>query len=210
MAFLDKGIDQYINQLMPNRDPVLIKMEDYAKQKGFPIIGPQVGTLLAILTRLKKPAKILELGSGYGYSAMWFALHSTGSTTIYCTDGDKKNKKRAGEYFKEAGVDQKIQFHVGDALEFIDSVTGPFDIIFNDIDKEEYPEAFKKSLPKLNKGGLLVTDNTLWRGQVADGSIKDKDTEGIREYNRLAFGTSGLLSMVVPLRDGVTVSYKIE
>ena len=125
------------------------------------------------------------------------------------TDFKEENKKRALEYFREAEIKTKIEFRLGDAIRILDKIDGDFDIIFNDVEKEDYPEVYIKSIPKLRKGGLLISDNTLWYGKVAQSEVNDYQTAGSREYNRLAFSDERVLSVIIPLRDGITISMKL-
>ena len=112
------------------------------------------------------------------------------------------------EFFKRAHLDERIEGVVGDALEIIDRYPGPFDIIFNDIDKEDYPKAFKKAIPKLKKGGLFISDNALWFGSVVARGDRP-DVVGVQEFNRLSFKGEDLYTTILPLRDGVAVSLKL-
>lgn len=206
---LNENITTYLNNIIPPRDEILAEMEAYAKTNKFPIVGPLVGQFLTQYTMLVKPKRIVELGSGYGYSAIWFARASDVDCKIYCTDGDPKNKELALKYFKRASVDKKIQFLVGDAVESLAGLTGDFDIIYIDIDKHGYPEAFNSAVPRLKKGGLIITDNTLWGGRVALDDTPDDNVAGVKEYARLAFSDPRVFSMVIPIRDGLTISIKL-
>ena len=207
MEILNSEINNYLHSLIPDRDPVLEEMERIGKEKGFPIIGPLVGRLLCQLALLTQARTVFELGSGYGYSAIWFSKGMGPGGRIICTDGEKENARQAAAFFERAGI-KNVDYRVGDALSMLEREPGPFDIILNDIDKHEYPEAFKKALPKLRKGGLLITDNTLWYGKVVMGD-KERSTLGILEFNRLAYRSTEVFSTLVPLRDGVTVSIKL-
>lgn len=209
MAILQNGLDEYLQNLIPKRDEILQQMEKIAEKNEFPIVGPQVGQVLMQYARLTKAQRIFELGSGYGYSAMWWHKATGEDSKIFCTDGDPENKIQAMEYFARAGVSPgKIQFLVGDAITQLNSVEGDFDIIYNDVDKEGYPDVFHAAVPRLRKGGLLITDNTLWYGKVIDEN-PDEATRGVIEYNRLAFNDERVLSMILPIRDGLCVSLKL-
>ena len=208
LEIINPEIQKYLEALIPQRDQVLGEMEALAKRNNFPIIGPLVGRLLAQLTIATKAKQILELGSGYGYSAYWFSKALDPRGKVICTDGDPKNRERALEFFRRGGVLDKIDFRVGDALSIIDEVEGEFDIILNDIDKESYPDAFHKAVPRLKHGGLLIADNILWSGRVAEKN-PDRPTRGILEFNKLIYSSSNLWTTVIPLRDGVSISIKI-
>ena len=201
------GLHDYLDRLLPKRSDVFLEIEKYAEMEDFPIVGPLVGNILFQYAQLTKAKRILELGSGFGYSALWFSQASPNE--IICTDLSKDNIKRAMVYFEKAGVTDKIQFIEGDGLDILRQVEGEFDIIFNDIEKEDYPEAFKEAVPRLRKGGLLITDNVLWDGKVLDSSPKEEATKGVKEYNRLAFSDPQVLSVIIPIRDGLGVSIKM-
>ena len=207
MDIVNANIVDYLLNVTPERDDVLQDMEEYALARNFPIIGPLVGRLLYMLAKTTHATRILELGSGFGYSAYWFAKAIGKDGNIICTDGDQSNAEHAQEYFHRGKIGNKIKFLVGDALKLIDEVEGQFDIIFNDIDKHQYPKAFRKAVPRLRKGGLLISDNVLWSGKVLNHK-PDSDTAGILTYNRLIYSSKELFSTIIPLRDGVSVSVK--
>ena len=209
MKITNPKVETYMNNLLENRPTIFKELEKHAKEIYFPIIEPLVGRLLSHYAHILKAKRILELGSGFGYSALWFSEGMDEQTEIICTDFDEENKKLALNYFERAKTKTKINFKLGDALEILDALEGEFDIIFNDVEKEDYPKAFKKAVTKLRKGGVLITDNTLWYGKVANKNEKDNQTEGAREYNRLAFSDKRVISMIIPLRDGITISLKI-
>ncbi|MHA2272812.1 MAG: O-methyltransferase [Candidatus Hodarchaeales archaeon] len=203
------GLESYLEGLLPKRDPVLADMEIYAEKNRFPIVGPLVGQFLMQYARFIRPKRILELGSGFGYSALWFAKGAPEDVEIICTDFSTDNVERANSYFERAKVGGKIRFLVGDGLELLEKLEGEFDIIFNDVEKEDYPKVFKTAIPRLRKGGALMTDNALWHGRVIETSSVDPATSGAREYNRLAFNDPRVLSTIVPIRDGLAVSVKL-
>ena len=124
------------------------------------------------------------------------------------TNGKIENAERAKEYFRRGKISNNITFLTGDALKLIDSVEGQFDIIFNDIDKHQYPKAFRKAVPRLRKGGILISDNVLWSGRILDKK-PDADSAGILTYNRLIHSSKELFSTIIPIRDGVSVSIKL-
>ena len=208
MNILKPELNDYLHSLTPTQDPVLKKMELLADKKEFPIIGPLVGRLLWQLALLTKAKRILELGSGFGYSAIWFSkgIHPTGQ--ILCTDGSNENASLAAQFFKQAQIENMVQYCVCDALSVLNQDSGLFDIILNDVDKHEYPKVFSLAVPLLKKGGLLITDNTLWQGRVIDTN-PSPSTVGIQRFNKLSYESPLVLTTLLPLRDGVTVSLKL-
>jgi caffeoyl-CoA O-methyltransferase len=207
MHIVSPQIDEYLHRITPPRHEILQDMERLAEKMNFPIVGPLVGRILFQFAALLKPRRILELGSGYGYSAFWWCLGSS-EATVDCTEGDPKNVRRAEEYLGRAGFLSRVHYHTGDALETLDRLQGEFDIIFMDIDKHQYPDGFHKSFPRLRKGGLMVTDNVLWSGRIVEGDQSDS-TRGILEYNRLIYNTPDAFSTILPVRDGVAITYKL-
>jgi len=200
-------LNDYLQDLLPERDPVLTEMEAYARKHRFPIIGPLCGTLLCQLALLSGARRILEMGSGYGYSAYWFRKGMTDDGIIICTDGEAENRKKALVYHERGEFASQLEFRVGDAREIIKDFDGPFDIIFNDVDKEQYPDTLDPALSHLRSGGLFITDNTLWSGRV----VLDDDaasTRGVREFNRRLFADHSVIASIIPLRDGLSLAVK--
>jgi len=208
-GYIQEDVEQYVYDLLPKRDAVLAEMEDYAAQHDVPIIGPAVARLLALLVETSRAQRIFEMGSAIGYSTIWLARAAGPKAQVFYTDGNPENARRAEAYFRKAGVAKRIRMQTGNALDLVKKAPGRFDLIFNDVDKHQYPDALRAALPKLKRGGLFVTDNTLWNGRAArPAAADDKSTPGIQEFNRLSFGSKDLFSVLLPLRDGVTVSRK--
>jgi caffeoyl-CoA O-methyltransferase len=207
MEIIPHRLEEYLYSLTPPREQILKEMEALAAQRDFPIVGPLVGRILRQYARLLSPHRIMELGSGYGYSAYWWALGSSQETRIYCTESSPENIKLANDFLGRAGFLNKVEYFLGDALESLDRIPGEFDIIFMDIDKHQYPVGFQKGFPRLRKGGLFITDNVLWSGRVVEDD-HEASTEGIRKYNELIYNTPGAFSTILPVRDGVAVTYK--
>lgn len=219
---LHPSIDEYLLGIIPERDEVLTEMEAYARERRFPIVGPLVGRVLHQLVLLTNPTRIFEMGSGFGYSAYWMAKAlRKPEAGIICTDGSQENADRAAGYLARGGIADRIDYRVGNALEIIDETEGEFDIIYNDIDKDGYPEAFRKAIPRLRSGGLFITDNMLWLGRVvtydtdADVQGLDEDeqwvhetTVGVKELTRLLYSSPDVFTTIIPLRDGVSVAIK--
>jgi caffeoyl-CoA O-methyltransferase len=209
-AYMQPEIDEYLYSLLPKSDPVVAEMEQYAEANRVPIIGPAVARLLTLLVQISGANRIFEMGSAIGYSTIWLARAAGPKAQVFYTDGDPQNAARAQEYFKRAGVAKRIRVQVGNALDLIKKTPGKFDFIFNDVDKHQYPDTLRVALPKLQRGGLFVTDNTLWSGKVAHpAGPEDKTTRGVQEFNRLVYSTKELFPILLPLRDGVTVCRKV-
>jgi len=209
-AFTQEGVDRYIYDLLPERDAVVNEIESYAAENRIPIIGPAVARLLAVLVQISGATRIFEMGSAIGYSTIWLARAAGPKAEVFYTDGNPDNARQAQEYFRKAGVAKRIKVQVGDALELVKKAPGKFDLVFNDVDKHQYPDALRAGLPKVKRGGLLVTDNTLWSGKAARPlEPDDKYTRGVQEFNRLVYASKELFPVLIPLRDGVTVAQKL-
>ncbi|MFH1699571.1 MAG: O-methyltransferase [Candidatus Zixiibacteriota bacterium] len=202
------NIDSYLHKITPQSEKILKEMEDCATEKGFPIIGPLVGRFLCQMAMVMKAKKILELGSGFGYSAYWFSLGMGGRGQIVMTDADSSNKEQAFQYFVRGGLKTSIKFLVGDALKSADSLRGGFDIVLNDIDKAEYPKTIEIAHRLLRPRGLFITDNLIWSGKVFNPEVKDKDTKGIRRFTKMLYSDDRFLTSVLPIRDGVSVAVR--
>ena len=208
-GYIQDDVEQYLYELLPERDAVVSEMEHYAEEHRVPIIGPAVARLLALFAQVSGAKRIFEMGSAIGYSTIWLARAAGPKGKVHYTDGDPANAQRAREYFRRAGVAKRIDVHVGDALELLKKTSGKFDLIFNDVDKHQYPDALRAALPKLRRGGLFITDNTLWSGKAArPASADDAATLGVQEFNRLVYASLELYPVLIPLRDGVTVCRK--
>ncbi len=209
-GFIQNDVDDYLYQLLPERDAVMQDMEEYAGANDVSIVGPAVARLLALMVHISGATRIFEMGSAIGYSTIWLARAAGPKAKVFYTDGDPENAKRAQEYFRRAGVAKRIQVQTGDALSLLKKTPGTFDLIFNDVDKHQYPEVFRGALPRLRRGGLFIADNTLWSGKAArTAEPNDNATRGIQEFNRLVYSSKNLFPVLIPLRDGVTVCRKM-
>ena len=201
------AIDGYLNAAIPPRPSYVAALEDEAARSGFPIVGPQVGRLLTMLAGVAGARRAIELGSGFGYSAWWLAQGLGAGGTVIATDRSPEDAERARQLFMRAGLADRLDFRVGDALPIIESEKGPFDLIFIDIDKKQYPRALELAVPRLRPGGFLVADNLLRDGSVLDRE-PDESTRAILEYTRRAVEHPDLWTLVLPIRDGVGVSWR--
>jgi caffeoyl-CoA O-methyltransferase len=202
-------VDDYLYSMLPKRDPLLEEMEDYAAKHDIPIVGPAVARVLQQLAMTVNAKTVCELGSAIGYSTIWWAQAVGEKGRVIYTDGDPRNAERARGYFDRAGVANRITLHTGDALEFLSEQKEQFDIIFNDVDKEDYPRVLRLVPSRLRKGGLFITDNVLWSGRVAQKNPKDGHTNAILEFNRLLYQSKDFYTTILPIRDGLAVALKI-
>jgi len=203
------SVESYMHMLLPQRDQVLTEIETLASNHGIPIVGPAVGRFLFLLARLVAAKHVFEMGSAVGYSTIWLARAVGKNGTVYFTDTGEENARQARTYFNKARVSKQVKLLIGDAVQLIDTVKGNFDLIFIDLDKKQYPEAFAKAYPRLRHGGLLVTDNVLLLGLVAESNIEDTTIESVREFNRLLYSKDDLFTTILPIRDGVSVSLRL-
>ncbi len=201
-------VDDYLYSMLPKRDEVLVEMEDYATKHKIPIVGPAVARVLQQLALMINAKTVFELGSAIGYSTIWWAQAVGDIGRVIYTDGDPKNAERARGYFDRAGVSNRITVHTGDALEVLSEQKQQYDIIFNDVDKEDYPRVLRLVSPRLRKGGLFITDNVLWSGRVAEKNPKEPQTKAILEFNRLLYSSTDFYTTILPIRDGLAVALK--
>jgi caffeoyl-CoA O-methyltransferase len=206
MPIVDPLVDAFLTANAPARDPVLREMEARGARDGFPLVGPAVGALLEVLARAVGARRVLELGSGFGYSAAWWLRGMPSDGEVVLTEDDPALAKDGAAYLDRLGHRGRHAYVLGDAVESLGRATGTFDVVFCDLDKASYPRIVEPALARLRPGGLLVADNALWSGRVADPSAADADTAAIREYLRLVRERPGLATTVLPLRDGVAVS----
>jgi caffeoyl-CoA O-methyltransferase len=201
MDIVDPRIETYMEERLRRYDePVLLEMEAHAEERGFPIVGRNVGVTLEVLARAVGAGRIMELGSGFGYSAYWHARAAGPDGEVHLTDGDPENAKKAADYLERAELADRVEFHVGDAVTELGGLDGEFDVIFCDIDKDGYPDAWRAASERVRLGGLYVCDNVLWYGRVA---VEDPgDARPIAEDERY-------VSTIVPTRDGVMVAIRI-
>ncbi|MBZ5722198.1 MAG: O-methyltransferase [Acidobacteriia bacterium] len=202
------AVEDYLYAMLPPRDEVLAEMEAEAATNKIPIVGPAVGRIFHQLAVISGAKTVFEMGSAIGYSTIWWARAIGDGGKVIYTDGDPKNAQRARGYFDRAGVSNRISVKTGDALELLSEQKQEFDIIFNDVDKDDYPRVLRLAGPRLRKGGLFITDNVLWSGRVAEENPADSRTKAILEFNRLLYNSPDFYTTILPVRDGVAVAVK--
>jgi predicted O-methyltransferase YrrM len=215
MNIVEPRIEEYLRGLLPAADPVRAEMERVGAERKFPIIGPLVGNLCALLARSIGARKVFEMGSGFGYSTLWFARAVGPRGLVVHTEGSADNSRMAREYLAQAGLAERVRFEVGDAREILDreiarGETLPFDVLFNDIDKEQYPDVLPRARRALRPGGLLICDNMIWFGRVLEEAPADDTTRGILELTRRLKEADDFITTLIPIRDGVTVSLRVD
>jgi caffeoyl-CoA O-methyltransferase len=216
MEIVNPLLEDYMKSLTAADDePVLLEMEKVAEEKGFPIIGRLCGRYLEIQARMIGARRIFELGSGYGYSAYWFSRAVGPDGEIHLTDTEPENRDQALDYLSRAGLADPIEFHVSDAVKALDEVDGEFDIVYCDINKGDYPEAWRKGRERVRVGGLYICDNMLWSGRVvphpdSPADVVDGWTEAITRTNELIFGDRDFRATINPTRDGVIAALRIR
>lgn len=208
---MHQALEKYLERLVPPRPEQMQKMESVAQQSSFPIIGPVCGHLCYQIARMIGAERIFELGSGYGYSTVWFAkaVQENGGGTVYHVVWDKDLSQRAREHLRILGLESIVTYRVGEAVQTLRETPGQFDLIFNDIDKEGYPDSLPVIAGKLRPGGVLIVDNMLWQGRVFDPDDRSASTEGVRELTRLITTDPGWAASIIPVRDGLLVAYKL-
>ena len=211
---MNDAVEQYLTGLAgaEHDDPVLREMEARAEAHEFPIVGRATGLFLELMARAIGARRIMELGSGYGYSAYWFARAAGPEGSVVCTDADPGNAALAEEYLGRAGVWDRVRYRVGDALAGFAAEPGEFDLVYCDVDKLGYPECWLAARDRIRVGGLWLCDNVLWSGHVATATDRDGLpgwTAAIREHNDLVAGDSRYVGSIVPIRDGVMTALRV-
>jgi predicted O-methyltransferase YrrM len=212
MAFdpVDPRAERYLRELATRHDePVLLEMEQLAETRSFPIVGRLVGPMLEALALMVGARTVIELGSGFGYSAYWFTRAVGPGGRVVCTDGDPANRDLAEGFLTRAGRWDRVDFRVGMAQDVLRALPEPVDVVYNDIDKHDYPEAWELARTRIRPGGLYLCDNVLWSGRVAEQDPNDQhpeSTAAIRRHNELVAADPDFDSFIVPTRDGVMVA----
>src|SRR4051812_39469493 len=212
--WMDDAVEDYLTALaeVEHDDPLLDEMEAYAREHGFPIVGRATGRYLELAARAVGARRVMELGSGYGYSAYWFARAVGPGGQVVCTDGDPANAERAERYLTAAGVWDRVRYRVGDALEGFAAEEGEFDVVYDDVDKLGYPDCWRAARGRVRLGGLYLCDNVIWSGHVATGTDREGLegwTAAIVEHNRLVAEDPAYVASIVPIRDGVMTALRV-
>jgi caffeoyl-CoA O-methyltransferase len=206
---LDPALTAYLDSLVPPRPPELQAMEAYAREHDFPIIGPSCGHICYQVARMIGARRVFELGSGYGYSTAFFAraVKENGGGVVHHVVWDEDLSTRARRHLAALGLDGVVDFHVAEAVAELRRTDGPFDLIFNDIDKKAYPGSLPAIEAKLRPGGVLIVDNMLWSRRVFEGNDRSPETEAILALTRALLAEPWVTS-IVPIRDGLLIAQR--
>jgi predicted O-methyltransferase YrrM len=213
MNIVDPAIERYLAGLLEQRYPDALRreLEQRAAAEEFPIIGPLVGAECYRLARALDARRVFELGSGFGYSTLWFAaaLRDNGGGQVVHTVWEDALSQQARSYLERAGLADQVRFKVGEAVALLTADADVHDIVFMDIDKHGYPGALPAIKQHLRVGGLLIVDNLLWHGRVLDAAASDRDTAGVRALTHQIFGDRDFAPTINPLRDGFLVASRV-
>ncbi|SEQ41126.1 O-methyltransferase [Natrinema salaciae] len=218
---LSDDIDRFVLAMTPDPDETLIEMDEYAAAEGFPHVGADVGSALRLFARMTDAERIFEFGSGYGYSAYWLAEALPEEGEIVLTEVDEDELELAREYMAAGGYDGLARYELGDAMETIDRYDGPFDLVLIDHQKERYADAFEAVRPTVPVGGVVVADNAITASAVefddllewidGDSPVETNEhTRGVIDYLETVRADSAFETMVLPLGEGIAVSYRVE
>ncbi|MDH5508436.1 MAG: O-methyltransferase [Anaerolineae bacterium] len=205
-----RTLPAYLDSLVPPRPIEMQHMEAYAAETGFPIVGPASGYFCYSIAKMIGAKKIFELGSGYGYSTAWFAkaVKENGGDIVHHVVWDAELSRLAQEHLTKLGLNNLIRYTVGEAVEALKQTEGQFDLIFNDIHKETYPESLAVIDEKLRPGGILLIDNMLWSGRIFDDSDQSPATQGVRKFTDMITKNENWTANLIPIRDGLIMAQK--
>ena len=207
---VNERIEEYLRGLYEDGDPVRREMEALARERKFPIVGPLVGRLLLVLSRTIGARRVFELGSGYGYSALFFARAVGEGGEVHCTELSAENVGLAEGFLRRAGVWERIVYYREEATAALARIGGTWDLVYNDIDKEGYPDTVDLAHRHLRPGGLFITDNVLWYGRILAGADDGtRATKGVKEFTRRLLDHPGFVTTIDPTRDGVAVALRL-
>ena len=210
MHFLPEKIDNYCVSNSQQEPKILQQLTRETWQK---VLNPRMlsgafqGRVLTMLTKLINPKNILEIGTYTGYSTLCFAEGISNESQIFTIDKNEELASLQNKYFEKSGYRKQIHQFVGNALEIIPNIGEKFDLVFIDADKSNYINYFNLIIGKMNKGGIILSDNVLWSGKVVEElNPKDVDTKVLLEYNKLLNTDERIETVLLPIRDGLTVS----
>ena len=208
------AIERYLSGLNRQVDAVLAEIAREGQAQDLPLVDAEVGALLHVLARAVGATRVLEIGTAIGYSGTWLARALPAGGMLLTMEMNAERARVARANFERAGVADRTSVIVGDAQRMLAKVAGPFDLIFQDGDKLQYEPMLDRLVDLLRPGGLLVTDNVLWDGEVVPGFVAKpqrdpEDTRAIAAYNERLNSHPRLMTATVPLRDGLAIAVRI-
>ncbi len=206
---INEQIQNYLERLTPPAPDYLNALERETYQKTVlpqMISGHYQGRLLSLLSRIKQPEKILEIGTFTGYGTLCLAEGLQTGGQLITIDKNDEFRALQNKYFELSGYRSQIKQILGNARDIIPSLNDKFDLVFLDADKRYYPEYFEMILPKMKKGGIILSDNVLWYGKVIDNQARDAETQAIKKYNEILAQDNRVAAVILPVRDGLSLA----
>lgn len=211
---MDIDLEQYILNHIDEEDELLRELERYTHLH---VLRPRMlsghiqGSLLKMLCQMIQPEKIVELGTFTGYSAICMAKGTAPETHIHTIELNDELEAIIRKFICKAGLEKRITLHIGNALDIIPKIEGPFDLVFIDGDKRQYPQYYEAVFPRLKPGGYIIADNILWGGKVAmPGMPDDAYTKGIMDFNNIVRNDTRVEKTILPIRDGLSIIKRIK
>lgn len=205
-------VEKYIRETLNDKVGLLKELEEYAVEYNVPIVHKEVSDLLKVLLKVQKPKSILEVGCAIGYSSILFSTATNGDTKIITVERNEKMIEQAKKNFQKSGFDNNITLLEGDAEELLKNIQGEFDMIFLDAAKGQYKLFYDLVIDKLKVGGLLISDNILYKGMIADDNLvmrrKKTIVKRMRNYLDYICNCDYLSTSLIPIGDGLALSYK--
>ncbi len=208
-----EDITQYVAKLVGEGGELIASVHEKSLELGkygvYPI-DPARGRMLELLARQRSPERVLEIGSGAGYSALWIIMGMGSKGTLDAIERSPKVVKELQDVLRKANLEERVRIHHGSALSVLNHLRGPYDLVFIDADKEEYPDYLREALRLTKQGSMILADNMLWGGATVRGENDGEETRAITEYTRNIFGDPRLSSLIIPLGDGLAISYRVK
>ena len=208
-----EDITSYVSSLVGPGDQLQVRVRSKSnelREHGVVPIDPARGRFLELIARIKSPRRILEIGSGAGYSALWFTKGMGQKGTLETIEVNPYVARELQGIVNKAGLKQRIRIHEGAALAILRKLRGPYDLVFIDADKEEYPRYLAQAMKLTVSGSIILADNLLWSGATFLPGVRKEGAEGIIEYTKRIFNDSRLSSLLIPLGDGIGISYRVK
>jgi predicted O-methyltransferase YrrM len=219
MELLPEQTQRFVAAMVPERDDTLREMEAHGEELGFPTVGPEVGGFLRLVARMVAAERVFEFGSGFGYSAYWFAEALPADGEVVLTEHDTDELAEARDFLERGGYADRAVFEDGDALETVERYDGPFDVVLIDCHKSGYPHAFDAVAEKVAEGGVVIADNAMESGiqdfetilEIVEGGDPDwvdDNTRGIADYLLTVREDDAFETVAIPLGEGIAVSFR--